>query len=312
VTVAQGNGIWIGGEIRGSGNPVAHAHGIVANMIKHGIDWACVQIEPDEMELQLLVGAAGGTRAIGGWSQNIAPQESRARMSRAPGVSFFSINAESANEEQKWTTSEIKAMQAQCPDGVSLIFQQGAMDYKTPGNARSPESKAVARRWIDLGVDAIPEAIQSENPNATIANMMQMCADLGWPASRTAPALYLNRDYPASGYSSQISLTGGRWSVYRYGDIDETDWNVMAGWPSPSAPPPVEPPPPLPTMTVMEAHGNTRYGVQAVRNKGVTLGRAASLTLQDRLALGAISGAHDATKGASIANMLDQLGYPQV
>ena len=71
-------------------------------------------------------------------------------------------------------------------------------------------------------------------------------------------------------------------------------------------------------MTVMQAHANTRYGVQAVRNKGTVLGRAASLSLQDRLALGALNGRHEATRGGrsaehlvAIADLLDELGYPK-
>ena len=96
--------------------------------------------------------------------------------------------------------------------------------------------------------------------------------------------------------------------------MDTANYAEIAKWPRPASDPTPEPPPPpeLPKMTVAEAHGNTRYGVQAVRNNGVTLGRAASLTLQDRLALASLSGKHTAATGQQIANLLDNLGYPSV
>lgn len=323
MAVRDAPGAFLGDEIQQSGDPTRHADDLIATIRRHGLAWVALELAVSETgevpaatrkafrDLRDAASRRGG--AVGGWGHRV-PADTQIRFAIDEHADFWIPNVESNFDDRLWTDGQLDQLRTAMPHGVAVIFTEGAW-------GRDP---VAAARWRTRGFDAIPEAIVSENPQATIGAMLELAQTLGWAPQRTAPTLYLTRGFEAARYTPTIHLTGGRWSLYRYGDIDADDWTAIDGWPK--SPPPGEPdpepepiPPALPMMTVMEGHANTRHGVQAVRNKlaaapvPTKLGRTASLTSQDRLALGAVDGTHGRGDNAKqIADLLDRLGYPTV
>jgi len=316
-------GWWLEDEIQQSGNPAQHAHDAVVRMKENGIGWAVLNAAVGGASMALgqlrVAGTNLGHGAFGYWAQNAEPQ-TLLGMARSDGVAVCIANVESRAEEQKWTDGDLNELVRICPNYHAGVAYTEAAWGKYPADhpdaAKRGQYRAdLAKRWVDRGIVSMPEADMVRNQAATINAMTAVSLAFGWAQDHTSCLLYLDGK-PASTYTPQAAATLGRWSIWRYGNMDTANYAEIAKWPRPAPEPTPEPPPPpppeLPKMTVTEAHGNTRYGVQAVRNNGVTLGRAASLTLQDRLALASLSGKHTAANGQQIANLLDNLGYPQV
>jgi hypothetical protein len=241
--LADWPGIFLGDEIWNSHTDEqarAHADGIVANMFLHKIGWVAQQINDSRGReaIQYLMQASQrrGWGSVGSWAQGMEAQIELDRASQY-GSQFHIANVESPHEDSLWRTQDVVRAATLFPNGMfGVIFTEGAW-------GRDP---AKSQRWRDAGAMAIPEAIQSENPQATIPAMLELAQALGWPASRTGPCVYLTRAYAASNYNATIGQTAGRWSVFRYGDIDQVDWDQINLWPRPSAPAPPPPPPPTP------------------------------------------------------------------
>ena len=225
-------GVFLGDEVTQSGDPPRHAADLVGTMLKEGLRWCALQIAPgNERAAELLRDAcAGQGAAFGTWAQGL-PVEGELAAVRSYGSTFHIANVETPHEDSVWTTPALDELVAmRLPHGVGVIFTEGAWG----------RDQAKSRRWIERGFVAIPEAIVSENANATIPAMLHLAAVLGWPGERTAPCFYLTRGFAASSYSGDAALTVGRWNLFRYGDIDAADWEAMRAWPHaalPSEPP---------------------------------------------------------------------------
>jgi hypothetical protein len=221
-------GVFLGDEVTQSGDPPKHADDLVATILREGLRWCALQISPGNETAAALLREACAQRGagFGTWAQGLPAADEVAGV-RAYGSTFHIANVEAPHEDQAWTDAAFdELVSLKLPNGLAVIFTEGAWG----------RDRERSRRWRRGGFAAIPEAIVSENPQATIGAMLELAAALGWPGERTAPCLYLTRGFGAAGYGGQIALTAGRWSLFRYGDVDQADWDAMREWPR-AAPP---------------------------------------------------------------------------
>ena len=221
-------GVFLGDEVTQSGDPPRHADDLVATMQREGMHWCALQISAGNEAAAAFLREACARRGagFGTWAQGLPVADELAAV-RSYGSTFHIANVEAPHEDQVWTDAALdELVSLGLPNGLAVIFTEGAW-----GRDRDR-----SRRWRKRGFAAIPEAIVSENPQATIAAMLELAATLGWPGERTAPCLYLTRGFAAAGYSGQIPMTAGRWSVFRYGDVNQANWDAMREWPR-AAPP---------------------------------------------------------------------------
>jgi len=246
-----GAGIFAGNEIQASGDPRQHAINTVNNMIANNFKWLAVEASSNDAFTMSLTREAcqitGGKVKFGIWDQNLAPDVFN-KCCRDNAAEFAIVNVESPEEDAKWTTTYLDALVALgLPGGLAVIYTEGAW-----GRDSNKTLKYRLRNFF-----SIPEAIESENYQAEIDDMMFLSSQLGWVDIDCGPSVYINKNYPSSEYTDQIALTKGRFSVYRLGDIDATDWAEFAKWPrvttyTPPAPPPTPPsPPPVNTTAIM-------------------------------------------------------------
>jgi hypothetical protein len=238
-------GAFLGDEVTQSSDPPKHAEDLVATSLREGLRWIALQIAGgNERAAPLLRDAcARQGAAFGTWAQGLPAADELAAIA-AYGSTFHIANVEAPHEDAAWTDDALAQLVAmRLPNGLGVIFTEGAWG----------RDRAKSKRWLERGFVAIPEAIQSENPMATIGAMLELAQALGWPATRTAPCLYLTRGYAASNYAGEIAATAGRWSLFRYGDVDAEDWAAMRAWPraapvaaaeQPAKPTPTPTPPP--------------------------------------------------------------------
>jgi hypothetical protein len=221
-------GVFLGDEVTQSGDPPKHADDLVATILREGLRWCALQIAPgNERAAELLREACARRGAgFGTWAQGLRAADELAAI-RAYGSTFHIANVEAPHEDEAWTDAALdELVSLGLPNGLAVIFTEGAWG----------RDRARSRRWRRGGFAAIPEAIVSENPQATIGAMLQLASALGWPGERTAPCLYLTRGFKAVSYGGEIALSAGRWSLFRYGDVDQADWDAMRDWPR-AAPP---------------------------------------------------------------------------
>lgn len=219
----EGAGIFAGDEITQSSNPGRHAVDTVNNMVSNKFRWLALELESNTTDVHKLTKQACEAQGIsfGLWSQQTQPTD----VLHAVGIlqpHFYIVNVEKPEEDARWNEGVCdNLIEKRLPGGYGLIYTEGAF-----GHDSNKTSK-----WRRRGFFSIPEAIESENVNATINNMMFLSAQLGWSEIDCGPCCYINKDYPSTGYSDVIGLTKGRFSIYRLGDIDATDWAVMSKWP---------------------------------------------------------------------------------
>ena len=197
---------------------------------ERGLRWCALQISPgNERAAELLREACARRGAgFGTWAQGL-PAAAELAAVRSYGSTFHIANVETAHEDAVPTDAALdELVSLRLPNGLAVIFTEGAWG----------RDRERSQRWRKRGFAAIPEAIVSENPQATIGAMLELSAALGWPGERTAPCLYLTRGFKAEGYGGQIALTAGRWNLFRYGDVDGADWEAMRGWPRAAPPAP--------------------------------------------------------------------------
>ena len=221
-------GVFLGDEVTQSGDPPKHADDLVATIQREGMRWCALQISPGNEGAAALLREACARRGagFGTWAQGLPVADELAAV-RSYGSTFHIANVEAPHEDHVWTDDALDELVARkLPNGLAVIFTEGAWG----------RDRERSRRWRSRGFHAIPEAIVSENPQATIAAMLELSAALGWPGEQTAPCMYLTRGFKAAGYSGQIAMTAGRWSLFRYGDVDQADWDAMRDWPR-AAPP---------------------------------------------------------------------------
>jgi hypothetical protein len=247
----EGAGVFTGDEIKQSSNPRQHAYDTVNNLIANNFRWLAVELESNDDTTYSYVREAcertGNKISHGLWSQNAEVPDVLAAIERRR-PQFYIVNSENGTDEARWTPTALDALVAtRLPGGYGLIFTEGAMG----------RDKNKSLKYRSRGFFSIPEAIESENANATILEMLVLSGQLGWNEVDCGPCVYINRNYPANAYSDQIGLTKGRFSVYRLGDIDDTDWTEFGKWPRVTYVPPVTPPPtptvPARTTTVIMA-----------------------------------------------------------
>jgi hypothetical protein len=313
VSILDGPGVLLGDEIEQSGNPAQHASDLIATMQRERIPWVALQITTDPRkatsirDLQLAA-QRRGYGSVGTWAQHLPPSW-ECNWAVTYGSRFHLVNVESAPEDAAWKDNDLDYLRNTMKDGVAVVFTEGAWG----------RDSTKSKRWRDRGYAAIPEAIESENPQATITAMFDLALDLQWLPSQIAPCLYLTRGYPAGNYDDQIGTTQGRWSIFRYGDIDPSDWTVIQGWPRPAAmpnptppPPPPPPPPVLPGISVDQGHRvhiDTVLDVQErVEALGQTLGRRAAHTIIRRSSDLALDRLWTKELGEKIAVLLDEAG----
>jgi hypothetical protein len=216
-------GVFLGDEVAQSGDPGKHADDLVATILREGMRWCALQVAPGNEASAPLLREACARRgaAFGTWAQGLAAADELAAIGTY-GSSFHVANVEAPGEDAAWTDAALDALAGLgLEHGLGVIFTEGAWG----------RDRARSRRWRERGAIAIPEAIVSENPQATIGAMLELAGALGWPAERTAPCCYLTRGFRAAGYAAEIAATGGRWSIFRYGDIGAGDWEAMQSWP---------------------------------------------------------------------------------
>lgn len=293
----QGAGILLGDEITQSGDPPKHARDVVANCVSAGIRWVCLELRDDnEMAAVLLreACAASGKVAFTTWDQNLHPAQAIARAKRW-GSTGHAANVESSGEDVKWTDSLLNDLVGNFGSNVGVICTEGAWG----------RDKARASRWWNRGIAGLFEAIESENKQATIYAMADLANVLGFV--NRGFVLYLNKGYPSSEYTDQINETQGRWSAYRYGDIDDTDWAEFKKWPR------VTTPPVLPGLPVAEAQQAIIKIVDAVNVRLEALGQpklgelTALLNCQDSC-VAALSGKWSKGIGTDMAKVREKYG----
>lgn len=253
----QGAGILLGDEITQSSDPAKHAQDVVANAVRNGFRWVALELsDGNEMAAVLLREAcqASGKIAFTTWDQNLHPAQAIARAKRWGSVGH-AANVESSLEDVKWTDSLLNDLVANFGSNVAVICTEGAWG----------RDKARASRWWNRGIAGLFEAIESENKQATIYAMADLANVLGFV--KRGFMLYLNKGYPSSEYTDQINETQGQWSIFRYGDIDDTDWAEFKKWPR------VTLPPVLPGLPVAEAQQAIIKIVDAVNVRLEALGQ---------------------------------------
>jgi hypothetical protein len=216
-------GVFLGDEVTQSSDPPRHADGVVETCLREGLRWCALQIAPGNERAAELLREACARRgaAFGTWAQGLPAADELAAV-RAYGSTFHIANVETPHEDAAWTDAALDELVAmKLPHGLAVIFTQGAWE----------RDRAKSQRWRDRGFVAIPEAIRSENPQATVPAMLELAAALGWPGERTAPCCYLTRGFAAASYAGEIGMAAGRWSLFRYGDVDAADWEAIRAWP---------------------------------------------------------------------------------
>lgn len=252
----HGPGAFVGDEVEHSADPPAHARDLVDTLIREGHRWVAAQLTGTESNRRAVALLKLATEArsfpFGTWAQGWTRAEDEIVEARARGAQFHIANIESPGEDIRWTNGDLAAVRGLVksgawPHGFAVIFTEGAWG----------RDASLSKRWRDAGAFAIPEAIQSENPQATIGAMLDLAGQLGWPSYATGPCLYLTRGYDAKGYTAEIAATNGRWSLFRYGDA-ANHWQTMSSWPKKPMtylPWPVEEePPPPPIEKITSAH----------------------------------------------------------
>lgn len=284
--LAKGKGVFLSDEIWNSHTPeqaAQHAKDIISTLKREGIAWVAQQISPGapwrEAVSQLIAGQqAYGHGAIGTWAQGLpaADEVNAVREAKSRGATFHIPNIEAPHEDQAWTSAAFnELLTLALPDGYGVIFTEGAWG----------RNKDLAKRWRESGFVAIPEAIVSENAQATIAAMLELSAALGWDGWDTAPCVYFTRGAKSTLYNGQITMTGGRYSIFRYGDIDAEDWANMKGWPATQVNPNPDPepvPPPVLRSATEVAHDIEQLLAEAVKDGGLYTSDARAIISQVR------------------------------
>jgi hypothetical protein len=308
--MALTTGAWIEDEILQSSDPPKHADDMVATMARERIGWGVVNAQYDGNRDALRWLREASTRrgygAFGVWAQQLTPKELIKRGAEW-GAQVLIANPESRAEEAAWLDADLDAVRQAYPAGhAGVCFTESAWGKDSAGQYR----KDLAKRWVDRGFIAMPESILSENANASISAMLGVAVAFGFKPELTSVAVYLNKGYPASGYNAEIGLTSGRWNVFRYGDIDPSDWEAIRTWPRPTV---VAPPPePLPTATISEFHAIVLEYHRRLLNKGIVLGSGAYPTLEARLSQAYFQGkALTAAERARVVALFDELKLPQ-
>ncbi len=258
---AQGVGMLVDDEITQSGDPSKHASDLVANLVKNSFRYACLHITPqNELAAPLLRAAcrASGKIAFTTWSQNMEPSDQIANAMRWESEGH-AANAESTHEEGKWTNVHLYSLHQMMKGNVANICTEGTWG----------RDKVKAERWYSKGYFGMFEAIESENSQATINAMADLANQLGFPVEQRGFTLYLNRGYPSSEYTDMIAETRGRWSIFRYGDVDQKDWDEFAKWPKISIPAV------LPGLGIEDAHRIVIQALLEVNKRQAALGRGA-------------------------------------
>lgn len=254
----RGPGAFVGGEVFGSGDPPAHARDLVDTLIREGFRWVSAQItgsEASRRECALLAAACNARGfAFGTWAQGWERAEDEITEAVRVGARFHVANVETSFEDDAWRDVDLERAEAHVdtgvwPYGFAVIFTEGAWG----------RNRDLSARWRKAHAFAIPEAILSENPQATVGAMLELAAALGWPGDVTGPCVYLTKGIAASKYVG-VEATGGRWSIFRYGDAAD-DWPTMRAWPKtptvnpdpwPDEEPQPEPPTTLPSFQALE------------------------------------------------------------
>ena len=164
-------GAFLGDEVTQSGDPPRHADDLVATLLREGVRWCALQIAGgNERAAPLLRDACARQGAgFGTWAQGLPAADELAAV-RAYGSTFHIANVETAHEDAVWTDAALdELVSLRLPNGLGVIFTEGAWG----------RDRGKSRRWLDRGFVAIPEAIQSENPQATIGAMLELSATLG-------------------------------------------------------------------------------------------------------------------------------------
>lgn len=254
----EGSIVFCADEIARSGDPPQHARNTAANMAADGIDGLALQVAPENDAVALVVREELHTRgrSFGAWAQGQAPfaEIATARRWRAD---FYVCNIETQGEFEAWSEAALNQLLALAlPRGYAVIFTEGAFvwaeDAGLPGDVRLARRQARAARWIKRGFDAIVEASFPDNPlpppsgGREIDFMLWVAAQMGWPAAQTNVCVYLSRGTPPAHYSPLIGLTGGRWSVWRLGDLSDAARAEVRTWPNISPAPPAPTPAPAP------------------------------------------------------------------
>ena len=187
-------GVFLGDEVTQSGDPPRHAVDLVGTMLKG----AALVRAADRPGQRARGGAAArclcqlgcGLRYVGAGPavEGEARGGAHARLHLPHRQRGDAARGTPCGRRPRSTSWSLRL-----PHGVGVIF-------------RGPwgRDQAKSRRWIERRFVAIPEAIVSENPNATIPAMLHLTAVLGWPGERTAPCFYLTRGFAASSYSGTL------------------------------------------------------------------------------------------------------------
>jgi hypothetical protein len=270
----EGCGIFAGDEIQQSSNSAQHAVDTVNNMVRNRFRWLALELESNDENTCRLTKQACQANNIGFglWSQNTDPVDVLVALeTRKP--SFYIVNVETPHEDFKWNDGLLDGLlNKHLSGGYGLIYTEGAFGH-------DPNK---TKKWRSRGFFSIPEAIESENSQATINNMMFLSAQLGWNEIDCGPSCYINKDYPADQYSDVINLTRGRFSIYRLGDIDATDWAEFAKWPRVVSYTPPSPDPTRSTTVILDEISDLADEIQSAFKPGT--GQLSRATLIERIA----------------------------
>lgn len=213
--------VYVDDEIERSSNPQQHAWDLVATLARNRLAGVAIKCGTSLAREQ----AAGNLRAaclqlgvrFGTWDDgNLHPTAVLTLVQRWQST-FHIVQVESPQQDAVWRDGDLASLPAE----RGVVFTEAAW-------GRDPLKAA---RWLKLGFTALPEANLTENPQATILNMIDLALALKWPVAQISPTLYLTRGTAAARYSPEIAATAGQWSIFRYGDLDAEDWTTMGVWP---------------------------------------------------------------------------------
>ena len=167
-------------------------------------------------------GCARRGAGFGTWAQGL-PAAAELAAVRSYDWTFHIANVETAHEDAVTDAALDELVSLRLPNGLAVIFTEGAWG----------RDRERSQRWRKRGFAAIPEAIVSENPQATIGAMLELSAALGWPgsgrrrastsraASRPRATAARSRSRPDAGTSSATATstapTGRRCAAGRGG-----------------------------------------------------------------------------------------------
>lgn len=217
-----------------SGDPVGKAFEIANKLKAERFGWCCLQLHPGDSQQPNNILAAQWLKTAcdakgiryGTWCQG-QPYEWEAANVSSYGATFHIANVESRHEERTFDVADFRRRYPKME--AAVIFTQTAFD-DPPG----VPSKALAKRWIQAGFNALPEANEAENfglrnPPGGFVHMQFLAQQLGWPIA--APTAFVLDGYAASHYTN-ISRY---WSIWRYAGMKveggRDDWAVVRSWP---------------------------------------------------------------------------------